>query len=71
VRRQAVSRATPLLSRCATIPAPLDGTPGSCTLFVEGEEPQPAISRGQAQRRTFAATLPPYAAAVVTMKRDH
>jgi hypothetical protein len=41
--------------------------PGSCTLFVEGQEPVPAVSRGRGLRRTFAVTLPPFAAAVLTV----
>jgi hypothetical protein len=42
--------------------------PGSCTLFVEGQKPVPALSRGRGLRRAFAVTLPPFAAAVVTLK---
>jgi len=42
--------------------------PGSCSLFVEGESPVPAVPRGRGMRRTFAATLPPYAAAILTLK---
>jgi hypothetical protein len=41
--------------------------PGSCTLFVEGEEPRLAVPRSRGLRRTFAVTLPPFAAAVLTV----
>jgi hypothetical protein len=41
--------------------------PGSCTLFVEGQKPVPAMPRGRGLRRTFAVALPPFAAAVVTL----
>ncbi len=42
--------------------------PDDCTLFVEGEKPVAAVIRGRGRRRTFTAALPPFAAAVLTLK---